>query len=309
LKTRHLISIDDLSREQIEMLLENASSYKEVSTREIKKVPALRGKTVALCFVEPSTRTRASFEIAAKRLSADTLSFQYKGSSLEKGETLRDMAKTLEAMKIDALVLRHFSSGIHYRLLDFGFSVINAGDGMHEHPTQALLDLYTIKENFGRIEGLKVAIVGDIVHSRVARSLIKALRLFGVDITLVAPPTLLPPYPLYPDLKVVHSLEKALFDTDLIYLLRIQKERAALSYFPSEREYIHFFGFKLEQLKRLKEGAFLMHPGPINRGLEIFSEVADSNLSLISVQVENGVAVRMAVLSYLLAGEPEVANR
>ncbi len=300
---RHLISIDDLQKSEVEQLLNNAASYKEVSTREVKKVPALRGKTIALCFVEPSTRTRASFEIAAKRLSADTLAFQAKGSSLEKGETIKDMAKTLQAMKIDALVLRHSSCGIHCQLTDYNFSVINAGDGTHEHPTQALLDLFTIKEKFGYLEKLKVAIVGDILHSRVARSLIKILKLFEAEITLVAPPTLLPSYLINPDLKITHSLEDVVQEADVVYLLRIQKERAALSYFPSEREYIRFYSFQLPHLQKLKKGAFLMHPGPINRGWELASEVADSILSLIDEQVENGVAMRMAILSYLLTGE------
>lgn len=306
LRLRHFISIDDLKKNEIELLLKNAASYKEVSTREVKKVPALRGKTIALCFVEPSTRTRASFEIAAKRLSADTLSFQSKGTSLEKGESIKDMAKTLQAMKIDALVLRHSSCGVHCQLTNFNFSVINAGDGMHEHPTQALLDLFTIKERFGRLEKLKVAIVGDILHSRVARSLIKGLGLFGADITLVAPPTLLPPYLMNGELKVVNSLDDAISEVDLVYLLRIQKERAALSYFPSEREYIRFYSFQEPHLKKLKKGAYLMHPGPINRGWEIASEVADSKFSLIEEQVENGVAVRMALLSYLLTQGSEV---
>lgn len=303
MRTRHLISIDDLNKEEVELLLNNAASYKEVSTREVKKVPALRGKTIALCFVEPSTRTRASFEIAAKRLSADTLTFQAKGTSLEKGESIKDMAKTLQAMKIDALVLRHSSCGVHYQLTDFGFSIINAGDGMHEHPTQALLDLYTIKEKFGKLEGLKVAIAGDILHSRVARSLIKILKLFKADLTLIAPPTLLPPYLTDPEIKIVHSLDKVISEVDLVYLLRIQKERAAFSYFPSQREYIRFYGFQTGYLEKLKKNAFVMHPGPINRGWEISSEVADSKFSLIEEQVENGVAVRMAVLSYLLSGE------
>lgn len=303
MKPRHLILIDDLQKSEVEQLLNNAASYKEVSTRDVKKVPALRGKTIALCFVEPSTRTRASFEIAAKRLSADTLTFQAKGSSLEKGEAIKDMAKTLQAMKIDALVLRHSSCGIHYQLTNFNFSVINAGDGTHEHPTQALLDLFTIKEKFGYLEKLKVAIVGDILHSRVARSLIKILKLFEAELTLVAPPTLLPPYPISPDLKITHSLEDIVQEVDVVYLLRIQKERAALSYFPSEREYIRFYGFQLSHLQKLKKGAFLMHPGPINRGWELASGVADSSLSLIDEQVENGVAVRMAALSYLLTGE------
>ncbi len=303
LNPRHLISIDDLQKSEVEQLLNNAASYKEVSTREVKKVPALRGKTIALCFVEPSTRTRASFEIAAKRLSADTLAFQAKGSSLEKGETIKDMAKTLQAMKIDALVLRHSSCGIHCQLTDYNFSVINAGDGTHEHPTQALLDLFTIKEKFGYLEKLKVAIVGDILHSRVARSLIKILKLFEAEITLVAPPTLLPSYLINPDLKITHSLEDVVQEADVVYLLRIQKERAALSYFPSEREYIRFYSFQLPHLQKLKKGAFLMHPGPINRGWELASEVADSILSLIDEQVENGVAMRMAILSYLLTGE------
>ncbi len=303
MKPRHLISIDDLKKNEIEVLLENAASYKEISTREVKKVPALRGKTVALCFIEPSTRTRASFEIAAKRLSADTLSFQSKGTSLEKGESIKDMAKTLQAMKIDALVLRHSSCGVHYQLTDYDFSVINAGDGMHEHPTQALLDLFTIKDKIGRLENLKVAIVGDILHSRVARSLIKVLKLFEAEITLVAPPTLLPPFLTGLDLKITNFLEEVVSEVDIVYLLRIQKERAALSYFPSEREYIRFYSFQLSHLKKLKKGSFLMHPGPINRGWELSSEVADSDVSLIEEQVENGVAVRMAVLSYFLAGE------
>ncbi len=302
-KSKDLLTLEELTAEEITLILDTASSFKEVSTRSVKKVPALRGRTVVLFFHEPSTRTRISFELAAKRLSADILNVQTASSSLVKGETLIDTLKTLESMTIDALVVRHKSSGVPQMLASVTkASVINAGDGSHEHPTQGLLDLFTIREQKGKIEGLTVTIVGDITHSRVARSNIHALNKLGAKVRLCAPPTLLPVGIEKMGAAVYHDLDKALEGTDVVYVLRLQLERQKNNLFPTIREYSMTFGVNNERLKRAKKDAIVMHPGPMNRGVEISSGVADGSASVIDDQVTNGVAVRMAVL-YLLQGE------
>ena len=302
-KSKDLLTLEELSATEITHILDTASSFKEVSTRSVKKVPALRGRTVVLFFHEPSTRTRISFELAAKRLSADILNVQTASSSIVKGETLIDTLKTLESMTIDALVVRHKSSGVPQMLASVTkASVINAGDGSHEHPTQGLLDLFTIREHKGKIEGLTVTIVGDITHSRVARSNIHALNKLGAKVRLCAPPTLLPVGIEKMGATVYHDLDKALEGTDVVYVLRLQLERQKNNLFPTIREYSMTFGVNNERLKRAKKDAIVMHPGPMNRGVEISSGVADGPASVIDDQVTNGVAVRMAVL-YLLQGE------
>jgi aspartate carbamoyltransferase catalytic subunit len=302
-KSKDLLALEELSAEEITHILDTASSFKEVSTRSVKKVPALRGRTVVLFFHEPSTRTRISFELAAKRLSADILNVQTASSSLVKGETLIDTLKTLESMTIDALVVRHKSSGVPQMLASVTkASVINAGDGSHEHPTQGLLDLFTIREQKGKIEGQTVTIVGDITHSRVARSNIYGLTKLGAKVRLCAPPTLLPVGIEKMDVEVFHDLDRALEGTDVVYVLRLQLERQKNNLFPTIREYSMTFGVNSERLKRAKKDAIVMHPGPMNRGVEISSGVADGPASVIDEQVTNGVAVRMAVL-YLLQGE------
>lgn len=304
-KSKDLLTLEELSAEEITHILDTASSFKEVSTRSVKKVPALRGRTVVLFFHEPSTRTRISFELAAKRLSADILNVQTASSSIVKGETLIDTLKTLESMTIDALVVRHKSSGVPQMLASVTkASVINAGDGSHEHPTQGLLDLFTIREQKGKIEGLTVTIVGDITHSRVARSDIHALKKLGAKVRLCAPPTLLPVGIEKMGATVYHDLDKALEGTDVVYVLRLQLERQKNNLFPTIREYSMTFGVNNERLKRAKKDAIVMHPGPMNRGVEISSGVADGPASVIDDQVTNGVAVRMAVL-YLLQGEEQ----
>jgi aspartate carbamoyltransferase catalytic subunit len=302
-KSKDLLTLEELSADEIAQILDTASSFKEVSTRSVKKVPALRGRTVVLFFHEPSTRTRISFELAAKRLSADILNVQTASSSLVKGETLIDTLKTLESMTIDALVVRHKSSGVPQMLANITkATVINAGDGSHEHPTQGLLDLYTIREHKGKIAGQTVTIVGDITHSRVARSNIHALNKMGAKVRLCAPPTLLPKGIEKMGVEVFHDLDKALKDTDVVYVLRLQLERQKNNLFPTIREYSMLFGVTSERMKRAKKDAIVMHPGPMNRGVEISSGVADGSQSVIDDQVTNGVAVRMAVL-YLLQGE------
>lgn len=302
-KSKDLLTLQELSADEIAHILDTASSFKEVSTRSVKKVPALRGRTVVLFFHEPSTRTRTSFELAAKRLSADILNIQTAGSSLVKGETLIDTLKTLEAMTIDAIVVRHKSSGVAQMLANITpATVINAGDGAHEHPTQGLLDLFTIREQKGKIQGLTVTIVGDITHSRVARSNIYALNKMGAKVRVCAPPTLLPMGIEKMGVTVYHDLDKALDGTDVVYVLRLQLERQKNNLFPTIREYSLLFGVNNERLKRAKKDAIVMHPGPMNRGVEISSGVADGPQSVIDDQVTNGVAVRMAVL-YLLQGE------
>ena len=300
---RHLLGVDDLGGvEGIEQVLRLTDSFVEVSERAIPKVPALRGKTVAWLFYEDSTRTRLSFETAAKRLSADTMNFSVSSSSVKKGESLRDTARTIEAMGIDAIVVRHASAGAPHRIAGWiDAAVVNAGDGWHEHPTQALLDCYTIRDHFGSLAGRHIAIVGDIKHSRVARSDVLAFTALGADVTLVAPPTLLPPSLEGWPVRVSHDLDAVLPTVDVAYLLRMQRERMTESLLPSLREYTATFGLTNRRVDLLGDDAVVMHPGPMNRGVEIAAEVADLPRSLILDQVRNGVAVRMAVL-YLLLG-------
>jgi aspartate carbamoyltransferase catalytic subunit len=299
---KHLLSITQLQPEHITRILDTADSFREVGTRVIKKVPALRGRTVVNLFYEDSTRTRISFEIAAKRLSADVINFSTSGSSVAKGESLKDTALTLQAMGADAIVIRHSSSGSPTTLTRWvEASVINAGDGTHEHPTQALLDLYTIREHFPSFEGLRVAIVGDVLHSRVARSGTHALSRMGAEVTLVGPSTLIPPEAPAWGAQVSHDLDGVLPKLDVCYMLRVQRERQRQQYFPSVREYSRLFGLNRERVDALPENALIMHPGPMNRGVEIASDVADLPQSLITDQVTNGIAVRMALL-YLMLG-------
>ncbi len=307
---KDLLGIADLSREEIYLVLETAEAMREVGQRPIKKVPTLRGKTVVNLFYEPSTRTRTSFEIAEKRLSADTLNVAVAASSVLKGETLVDTAMNIEAMSPDMIVLRHASSGACHLLSRICKSrIINAGDGMHEHPTQALLDAFTIREHKKTIEGLKVAIVGDLLHSRVLRSNVLLLTKLGADVWVCGPPTLVPPGIECLGVHVTTSVEEAVADADVIMMLRIQQERMQGAFFPSLREYFHVFGMTAARVSRAKPDVIIMHPGPMNRGVEIASEVADGPYSVILEQVANGVAVRMAVL-YLLAGgvEDEAAS-
>jgi aspartate carbamoyltransferase catalytic subunit len=301
---KDLLTIRDLSREEILLLLDTAESFKEVSRREIKKVPTLRGKTIITLFYEPSTRTRVSFEIAAKRLSADTINISVSTSSAVKGETLKDTGRNLESMRPDVIIIRHSVPGAPQMLSGVvQAAVVNAGDGAHEHPTQALLDLFTMRQKKQAIDGLKVAIVGDIAHSRVARSNIFALSKFDTEITCCGPPTMLPPYLEELGVKVEYHLEEAVRDKDVIMMLRIQKERGGISYIPSTKEYSSMYSLKEAHLKEARKDVIIMHPGPINRGVEISDEVADGPYSVILDQVENGVAVRMAVLFSLLGGE------
>jgi aspartate carbamoyltransferase catalytic subunit len=302
LSSHDLISIDDLTDNEIDLLLETGRSFKDVSSRAIKKVPTLRGRTVVNLFLEPSTRTRASFEIAGKRLSADVINVSGAGSSVVKGESLKDTAKTVEAMNVDAVVLRHWSSGAALKLAEYiEPPVINAGDGFHEHPTQALLDLMTLEENLGSIEGANITIVGDISHSRVARSLIVLLNRRSANVTVVAPPTLLPSGVEQLGCRVSHSFDEVIGESQILYLLRIQKERFSDSLFPGAKEYAALYGLTKERWARAPKGCRVLHPGPMNRGVEIDSGVADGLSSLINEQVTNGVAIRMAVL-YLLVG-------
>jgi aspartate carbamoyltransferase catalytic subunit len=297
-----------LSIQDIQLILDTAESLKEISQREIKKVPTLRGKSVVHFFYEPSTRTRTSFEMAAKRLSADTISISAATSSMVKGETLIDTAKNLQAMNPDLIVLRHSSSGAtHLIAKEVRAGVINAGDGINEHPTQALLDLYTIRERKGTIRGLEVAIIGDIAHSRVARSDIIGLTKMGAEVTISGPPTMIPLHAESLGVEVVYDPEKAIKGKNVIIVLRIQLERQSETLFPSPREYARFFGLDRNLLKMARKDAIIMHPGPINRGVEISSDVADGAYSVILDQVANGVAVRMALL-YLLIGGSRNAN-
>jgi aspartate carbamoyltransferase catalytic subunit len=305
LRRKKLLGIADLTPDEITLVLDTAEAMKEVGTRPIKKVPALRGKTVVNLFFEPSTRTRTSFEIAEKRLSADTLSIAIGTSSVVKGETLADTALNLEAMSPDMIVLRHASSGACHLLSRVCKSaIINAGDGMHEHPTQALLDAFTIRERKKRLSGLKVAIIGDLLHSRVLRSNILLLTRMGADVWVCGPPTLIPTDIGRFGVHATSSVDEAVRDADVVMLLRIQLERMEGAYFPSLREYFNVFGMTQERLARARPDVMIMHPGPMNRGVEIASEVADGPYSVILDQVANGVAVRMAVL-YLLAGGAE----
>ncbi len=301
--TKDLLGIRELSKDDVELILDTAASLKEVSGREIKKVPALRGRTVVNLFLEPSTRTRTSFELAAKRLSADVINFSAKTSSIVKGESLKDTAETLEAMNADLVVIRHSAAGAaHFLTRVSRLGVINAGDGSHEHPTQALLDLYTIRETLGHIEGLKITIVGDIAHSRVARSNILGFTKMGAEVTVVGPPTLMPAEIEGLGCRVSYDLDPILADTDVIYLLRLQRERMAESLLPSLREYAGRYGLSDRRLGLAKPDVIIMHPGPMNRGIEIISDIADLPNAVITEQVANGVAVRMAVLYLMLGG-------
>lgn len=300
---RNLLGMRYLSAGDIELILDTAESLKEISTRDIKKVPTLRGKSVVHFFYEPSTRTRTSFEVAAKRLSADTYSLTASASSMVKGETLIDTARNLQAMQPDLIVIRHSSSGAPHLLAGrVEAGIVNAGDGINEHPTQALLDLFTIREKKGGIQGLNIAIIGDIAHSRVARSNILGLTRMGARVTVAGPPTMIPPGIERMGVRVVHDPRQAIPEADAIMLLRIQLERQSRILFPGLREYASFFGVTRETMKLAKDDAIVMHPGPINRGIELASEVADGPSSVILEQVSNGVAVRMAVLYLLIGG-------
>jgi aspartate carbamoyltransferase catalytic subunit len=301
---KHLLDIQSLTAEEILTVLDTARAFKAVGERAIKKVPALRGKTVVNLFVEPSTRTRISFELAAQRLTADVINFSAEASSLKKGETLKDTARNLEALNADIIVMRHSASGAPHFLARFlDASVINAGDGAHEHPTQALLDAFTIREKKGRIEGLNVTILGDILYSRVARSNIWAMTKLGARVTLCGPSTLVPRVFEQMGCRVTYNVNEAIADADIINLLRIQHERQRKTMFPSIGEYTSLFGLTQARLARTKPEALIMHPGPINRGVEIDSDIADSKRSLILDQVTNGLAVRMAVLFLINGGQ------
>ena len=298
---RHLLSMNDLVRPDLERILDLTDSFAEVSERAMPRVPALRGKTVAWLFYEDSTRTRLSFEAAAKQLSADTLNFTVRSSSVNKGESVRDTVQTIDAMGIDAIVVRHSCAGVPHRVGDWiDASVINAGDGRHEHPTQALLDLYTARTHLGDLDGARVAIVGDILHSRVARSDVLAFAAMGAEVTLVAPPPLLPSSLDGWPVAVTHDFDSILGEIDICYLLRMQLERQASALVPSLREFRAEYGLNSSRADRLAEGALIMHPGPMNRGVEIDGDVADRPNAVITEQVANGVAVRMAVLFLLL---------
>src|SRR5438874_5396104 len=301
---RHLLDIESLTAEEIVTVLDTARAFKAVGERAIKKVPALRGKTVINLFVEPSTRTRISFELAAQRLTADVINFSADTSSLKKGETLKDTARNLEALNADVIIIRHSATGAPHFLSRFlNASVINAGDGAHEHPTQALLDVFTIREKKGRIEGLNVTILGDILYSRVARSNIWALTKLGAKVTLCGPSTLVPRLFEQMGCRVTYNVEEAIQDADIINLLRIQHERHRKTMFPSLHEYTALFGLNKDRLARTKPDVIIMHPGPINRGVEIDSDIADCGRSVILEQVTNGLAVRMAVLFLVNGGE------
>jgi aspartate carbamoyltransferase catalytic subunit len=300
---RHLLSAADLTRHDALLILDTAEELAGVSERSIKKLPTLRGRTVVNLFFEDSTRTRISFEAAAKRLSADVINFSVKGSSVSKGESLKDTALTLEAMGADAVVIRHSASGAPHRLAGWvRGSVLNAGDGTHEHPTQALLDAFTMRRRLGSFEGRKVAIVGDVLHSRVARSNVLLLHTLGAEVTLVGPPTLLPVAVEAWPCEVSYDLDAVLPKSDVVMMLRVQRERMNAAYFPSAREYSRRYGLDRDRLARMPGDAIVMHPGPMNRGMEIAADVADSARSTIVEQVANGVTIRMAVLYLLLGG-------
>ncbi|HKZ33222.1 MAG TPA: aspartate carbamoyltransferase catalytic subunit [Vicinamibacteria bacterium] len=305
---RHLLGIEPLEPTEILTILDTADALREILDRPIKKVPALRGKTVVNLFYEPSTRTRSSFEIAERVLSADSLSIATAASSVTKGETLLDTARNLEAMNPDMVIMRHASSGAPHMLARHcRFSVVNAGDGAHEHPTQALLDALTMRQKKGRLKGLRVAIVGDILHSRVARSNLWLLTKLGASVVLAGPPTLIPPG-FERMAEVTHRIDEAVEGADVVMMLRIQLERMSGGFFPTTREYHRVFGLTEERVRRAKKDVLVMHPGPMNRGVEIASEVADGPYSVILDQVTNGVAVRMAVLYLLLGGSAEAAS-
>jgi aspartate carbamoyltransferase catalytic subunit len=307
LEKKDLLDIESLSPGEIALVLDTATSFKEIGTRAIKKVPTLRGRTVVNLFYEASTRTRVSFEIAAKRLSADAVNVSVAGSSVSKGETLLDTVRNLQAMAPDVLVMRHPASGAPYFVARrLAAAVVNAGDGMHEHPTQALLDAFTIRERKGTLEGLKIAIIGDILHSRVFRSNVRLLTRMGSKVSVAGPPTLLPPEVQKLGVDVAPTIDDALEGCDVVMMLRVQKERMRGAYFPSVREYFRLYALTRARIERAKKDVIILHPGPMNRGLEIESAVADGPYSLILEQVTNGVAVRMAVL-YLLTAGPEAS--
>ena len=300
LHSRHLLGLDGMPKEDIQLILDTAVSFKEVLERPIKKVPPLQGKTIANMFFESSTRTRISFELAERRLSADVVSFSTSGSSVAKGETLKDTARNIEAMKIDMVVIRHFAPGAaHFLSRVVEANILNAGDGSHEHPTQGLLDMFTLREKHGTLEGLHVCIVGDITHSRVARSNIFGLKTMGADVSICGPATLIPREAEQLGVKVYHNLEDVIPTVDALNVLRIQLERQERGLFPSLREYHRFFGVTKDKMSRATKPVTIMHPGPINRDVEISADLADSEHSVILQQVTNGVAIRMAVL-YLL---------
>ena len=306
---KHLLSMDQLSGDDITHILDTADSLRQVTDRPIKKLPTLRGRTVCNLFYEASTRTRISFELAAKRLSADVINFSADSkSSVSKGESFKDTAWTLEAMGVDAIVVRHGSSGAPLQLSKWvRASVLNAGDGAHEHPTQALLDLFSIREHFKDLSGLNVAIVGDVLHSRVARSNVKGLVTMGANVILVGPPTLIPPQARAWGAEISHDLDSVVDDLDVIYLLRVQKERQNEQLFPSLREYAAIWGLDARRARRLKPDALIMHPGPMNRGVEIGADVSEYPRSIILDQVANGLAVRMSLLYLMLGGQEEAA--
>jgi aspartate carbamoyltransferase catalytic subunit len=306
LSTKNIISIDDLSIDDIRLIMENADSFSEVLGREFKKLPTLRGKTIVNLFFESSTRTRTSFEIAAKRLSADLVNFSASTSSLKKGESIIDTLKTIQSMMIDLLVMRHSDSGVmNFIAGNIDVPLINAGDGKHQHPTQALLDLYTIQTSFKDFKGLKVAVTGDILNSRVARSDIKLFKRMGMDVTIVSAPMLLPENLEYFDSNYVYDIDKIIKDIDILYILRMQFERQDRKYYPSIKEYNRFLSLNMERLQKMKKGSMIMHPGPVNRGIEISENVMNHgenyNGFKINAQVTNGVAVRMALI-YLILG-------
>lgn len=303
-KHKDIIALKDLTKDEIELLISTAENMREINSRDIKKVPTLRGKTIINLFYESSTRTRTSFEIAGKRLSADTVNITASTSSATKGETLLDTARNLEAMKPDIVVMRHAVSGSHYFLAKrLSCSIINAGDGAHEHPSQGLLDMLTMKDRYGRLDGLKVAIVGDITHSRVARSNISGLTKMGSQVFLAGPPTMMPPgVERLGNVTVCGTMKEAIQDADVIMMLRIQQERQGKTLMPNTREYSRYFGLNPENLKWARPDVMVMHPGPINRGVELSSYVADGANSHVLKQVENGVAVRMAMLYHVSGG-------
>ncbi|MBI3990721.1 MAG: aspartate carbamoyltransferase catalytic subunit [Candidatus Omnitrophica bacterium] len=306
---KDLLGLEELSADEIQLILKTSESFKEISLRPIKKVPALRGKTVVNFFFEPSTRTRTSFELAAKRLSADIVNITTSASSVVKGETLLDTAKNLEALKADIIIMRHSAAGApHFLARLLSANIINAGDGSHEHPTQALLDMFTIKEKKGKIGGVRVSIVGDIAHSRVARSNIWGLTKLGANVTVCGPPTMIPQGIENMGVKVTYDLDNAIKDAEVLMLLRIQLERQQRNLFPSIREYSREFGVSSERLKASRKDILIMHPGPVNRGVELTSDVADGPYSVILEQVTNGLAVRMAVLYLVSQAEKKTAG-
>ena len=308
-KQKDLVGLKDLTAEEINLLLDTAKSLHEISLRPVKKVPTLRGRTVANMFFEPSTRTRISFELAEKRLSADVINFSGSISSTVKGENLKDTIRNIESLKVEIIVMRHSASGAPHRLAQsLGVSVINAGDGINEHPTQALLDMFTIREKKGTLSGIKIAFIGDILHSRVARSNIWGLTKLGAKVVICGPKTLLPPHADRLGIEVTTDLEQAIRDADVINLLRIQTERQHECFFPSIREYANFYQINSDVLKRAKPDVLIMHPGPVNRGIELSSEVMDGPYSVILDQVTNGLAVRMAVLYLLSAVRKKVGS-